>query len=414
VAARTTPGEHPTRRLVLAVGTVTALGPLSTDLYLPALPTIADHYGTPVGTAQLSLAAGFGGLALGQIVYGPLSDAKGRQHPLMAGIALFAAACAACALAPSILALIGLNFVQAFGSCAGIVISRAIVRDLYSGADAARFYSLLMLVFGVAPIVAPLVGGQLLAAGGWRAPFIALAALGALCLLIASRVPDTLPRDLRRRGGARDALGSYRHVLRNRLFRAYALGCGLSYVGLFAYITASPAVVIDQYGVSPQLFGFIFGANSIGLVGVAQLAGRLVGRVPPPQILRVAVSVQAVAAAAFCAVAATGAGGLAGILTPLFFVVASVGAVTPTSTALALTPFPERAGAASALMGTLQLGIGAGAGALVGFVGFSAATSLGLVIAIGCGLAALVVLLAAPRAARPAPGSPAAAPECCS
>lgn len=400
------------RGLILALGTVTALGPLSTDLALPAVPAIARFFDVQVGTAQLTLAAAFAGLGLGQIVYGPLSDAEGRQRPLLAGIALFTAACAACAVAPSIGVLIGLNFVQAFGSCAGIVVSRAIVRDLYEGAAAARFYALLMLVFGVAPVLAPLVGGQLLSAGGWRTPYAALAGFGALCFAIALRVPDTLPPALRRQGGAREALASYRRVLRHRAFRAYAAGLGLSYVGLFAYITASPAIIIDEYGISPQAFGFIFGANSIGLVGIAQLAGRLAGRVPPLALLRTAVAVQAVAAGAFLAVAVTDAGGLPLLLAPLFLVVASVGAVNPTATALALAPFPERAGAASALMGTLQLAIGAGAGAIAGLLGFSAATSLGLVIATGCGLGALVVLLAVPRAGPARSGAAAPAAEC--
>jgi DHA1 family bicyclomycin/chloramphenicol resistance-like MFS transporter len=410
--ARLLPGEHPTRGFVVALGTVTALGPLSTDLFLPALPTISRFYGTAIGTAQLTLAAGFAGLALGQIVYGPLSDARGRRVPLITGIVLFSAACVACTLAPSIGALIAFQFVQAFGGCAGIVMSRAIVRDLYTGADAARFYALIVLVFGIAPVIAPLLGAQLLAAGGWRSPYIALAALGLICLLIALRLPDTLPRERRRRGGMRDALASYRHVFRSRAFLVYAVGCGLCYVGLFAYITASPAVVIDQYGISPQLFGLIFGMNSIGLIAVSQLAGRLVGRVPPSTILRATVTTQAIAAGVLLAVATTGAGGLAGLLVPLFVVVSSVGAVMPTSTALALAPFPERAGAASALMGALQLGIGAGAGALVGVLGFAPATSLAVVIAAGCGLGAAVVLLATPRQSHDASTAPAAATEC--
>jgi MFS transporter, DHA1 family, multidrug resistance protein len=383
--------------MALALGAMSAFGPLATDLYLPGLPAIADYYDTPVERVQVGLAASFAGLAIGQLFYGPLSDRFGRRGPLLAGIALFAIASAACLAAPSVPALIGLLFIQALGGCAGIVISRAIVRDLYSGAEAAHFFALIMLVFGLAPVLGPLIGGQLLAVGGWRAPFIALAAFGVLCLPVVFWLPETLAFERRRSGGVREALGSYRVVARNRAFRTYAIAGALSCVGLFAYITASPAVIIDQYDVSPQVFGFIFGANAIGLVALAQLAGRLVRRMGPEAILRRVVIAQAIAAGVLVAVTSTGTGGLAALLPPLFVVVACVGAVFPMATALALTPFPERAGAASALFGACQLGLGAGAGALVGVLGLEAATSMSVVIATGCTLAVLVLVLAKRR-----------------
>jgi DHA1 family bicyclomycin/chloramphenicol resistance-like MFS transporter len=377
----------------VALGAMSAFGPLATDLYLPALPAIARFYDSPVGRAQVTLAASFAGLAIGQLVYGPLSDRYGRRRPLLAGLAMFAAASVGCAAAPSLGVLICLLFLQAFGGCAGIVISRAVVRDLFTGADAAHFYTLIMLVFGLAPVLAPLIGGQFLALGGWRAPFIALAAFGVICLAVVLWLPETLAPDRRRTGGARDALRSYGLLLSNRAFLTWAGAGALSSVGLFAYIAASPAVVIDQYGVSPEVFGFVFGANAIGLVAASQIAGWLVRRLGPAVILRRAVVVQALAAGALVAVATTGAGGLAGVLTPLFFVVSCVGAVIPMSTALALTPFPERAGAAAALVGAVSLAVGAAAGALVGFVGLDPAASMAVVIASGCAAAAAILLL---------------------
>lgn len=391
------------RGLAVALGALSAFGPLATDIYLPALPEIGDFYDTPIERAQIALASSFAGLAVGQLVYGPLSDRYGRRGPLLLGLVLFSIASAACAIAPPLALLFVLLFVQAFAACSGIVIARAVVRDLFSGAEAAHFFALIMLVFGLAPVLAPLVGGQLLALGGWRAPFLALAAFGVVCLAVVAWLPETLPEERRRRGGMPDALRSYGILLRHRAFVTYAAAGALSSVGLFAYIIASPAVVIDQFGVSPQAFGFVFGANALGLVAMSQVAGRLAGRVGPAAILWRAVIVQAVGAVVFAAVAATGAGGLAGVLPPLFVVVSCTGAIIPMTAALALNPFPERAGAAAALMGAIQLALGAGAGAVVGLIGLDAATSLALVVAIACTLA-VAVLASAPRHLRESEG----------
>jgi DHA1 family bicyclomycin/chloramphenicol resistance-like MFS transporter len=387
------------RSLALTLGALSAFGPLATDFYLPALPEIARSFETSAGTAQLTLSAAFFGLGIGQTVYGPFSDAQGRRLPLLAGILLFIAAAATAPLAPSIGVLIFLQFVLAFGACAGIVISRAIVRDLFAGTDeAARFYALIMLVFGIAPVLGPLIGGQLLLLGGWEVPYVALAVMGLLCLTAVLWLPETLPRERRRSGGLRDALGSYRYLVRNRAFLPYPLVNCFSGIGLFAFIATSPSIVIDQFGVSPQVFGFVFGLNALGLVAASQIASRQIGRRGSMPILRMALVIQAVAAVILLVVALAG-GSLWALLAPLFFVVAPFGAVLPTSTALALTPFPERAGTASALIGALQLAVGAGAGALAGLLGFAAATSLALVVAPASVLAVVVLLLFVP--ARP-------------
>lgn len=386
-----------------------AFGPLSTDFYLPALPDIADHFDTSAGTAQLTISAAFFGMGVGQTLYGPFSDALGRRPPLVAGILLFVAAAALGPLAPSIEVLIFLQFLIAFGACAGIVISRAIVRDLFTGTDdAARFYALIMLVFGVAPVLGPLIGGQVLRLGGWQAPYEALAVMGLFCLIGVLWLPETLPKEKRRTGGVRDALGSYRFLARNRAFVPYAITNCFSGIGLFAFIATSPSVFIDQYDISPQVFGFVFGLNAIGLVAASQIASRLIGRRGSRPILRAALAIQATAGIVLLVVVLTGVGGLAAFLAPLFFVVSPFGAVLPTSTALALTPFPERAGTASAFIGALQLAVGAGAGALAGLLTFAPATSLALVVAPAAVLAVLVQAVYVAHPSEVTPVQPAA------
>jgi DHA1 family bicyclomycin/chloramphenicol resistance-like MFS transporter len=377
--------------LAVVLGALTASGPVSVDLYLPSFPELADHFGSSVDTVQLSLSTYMVGLAVGQAVYGRLADTYGRRRPLLMGMALYVAVSIACAYAPSVGALIGLRAIQGFAGCAGMVISRAIVRDLFAGAAAARFFSLLMLVFGIAPVLAPLLGGQILALGSWRAIFVTLAAYGVACLALTLWLPETLPAERRRAAGMRDALASYGSVLRSRPFVAYAATGACAGGALLAYIAASPAVVIEQFGVSPQLFGFVFGVNSLGLVVASQITGRTVARLGPERILRRSVAVQAAAGVAMLAIAVAG-GGLWAVLVPLFFVVASFGGIMPTSAALAMTPFPESAGAASALLGTGQSVLAAVGGALVSGIRLDAATSMGVVIA-GMSLLSLAVLL---------------------
>ena len=377
--------------MAIALGVLTASGPMSVDLYLPAFPAIARHFDSSVSTVQLSLSTYLLGLAVGQAVYGRLADIYGRRRPLLWGLGLYIVVTVACAYAPSVAALIGLRAVQGFAGCAGLVISRAIVRDLFAGAEAARFFSLLMLVFGVAPIIAPLVGGQVLAIGGWQSVFFALAAYAVVCVVVTLWLPETLPRERRRATGARDALASYRYVLANRAFVGYAVAAGCAGAGLIAYIASSPAVVIDQFGVSPQLFGFVFGVNSLGLVAVSQITGKAVTRVGTDTVLRVSVAIEAGGGIALLAAALAG-GGLWAVLVPMFVVVASFGAIMPTSAALALTPFPGSAGAASALLGTVQSILGAAAGAIAGSIALEPAASMGIIIA-GMSALSLAVLL---------------------
>ncbi len=393
--------------LAVVLGALSAFGPISVDMYLPAFPSIARHFDTSIENVQLTLATFMIGMAAGQFVYGSLSDRYGRRRPLIAGAALYAAASLGCALAPSVGALAALRFVQALGACAGMVVTRAIVRDLFQGAEAARFYSLLVLVFGVSPIVAPLIGSQILALAGWQAIFLTLVGFGLVCLLGCLWLPETLPVERRRRGGLGELAGTYGRLIVDRRFNAYAFSSAFCFGVMLAYLVGSPAVLIDQYDVSPQTFGLIFGANALGLVAASQLTGRLLKRYRLGAVLRGAVLIQLVAGITVLAVALSGAGGLAGLLPPLFVLVSCFGIIMPTATALALTPFPGLAGSAAALLGAIGSTVGAACGVLVGALDLSAVLAMATVIAASASLATAILLLAAPRpSAEPAIAPP--------
>jgi DHA1 family bicyclomycin/chloramphenicol resistance-like MFS transporter len=378
-------------RLTLILGTLTAFGPLSIDMYLPGLPAIADEFATDAAAAQLTLSLFFVGLAAGQALYGPIADRIGRRWPLLFGCGLYAVASAACALSTSIDSLILLRCAQALGGCSGIVIARSVVRDLFDARESARMFSFLMLVTGLAPITAPLIGGQVLAAFGWRAIFWLLSGFGVFCLLlVALGLPESLPAERRTRAGIGEALAVYGRLLADRRFIGYALAGGLVFAGMFAYISGSPFVFIELYGVAPQRYGLLFGANALGLVVASQLNRRLLASFRAETILGGALMVAAVASLLLALVAATGFGGLAGLLPPLFLCVAAVGLVGPNSAAAAMAPYGHSAGSASALLGTLQFSVGALAGALVGALSNGTALPMAGVIA-ACDVAALAI-----------------------
>lgn len=369
-------------RRVLILGALSAFGPLSIDMYLPSLPLLARDLGGTASQAQLTLSACLMGLALGQVIAGPLSDAFGRKRPLLIGVGAYALASLLCVIAPSIGALIALRFVQGLAGSAGIVIARAVVRDLHSGVAAARYFSLLMLVNGVAPILAPVIGGQLLRITSWRGVFVTLAIIGILLVLaVATGLAETLPLEGRQSGGLGATLATFRKLLADRAFVGYALSCGLAFAAMFAYISGSPFVLQNIYGVSPQLFSLIFGTNALGIMAAGQLNRRIVGRISPARLLGVGLCATAFGGVALLLVIATGGIGLAGILPSLFIVVASVGFVSPNATTLALAGHPRTAGSASALLGVLQYAIGAVAAPLVGIGGSMNALPMAVVIA---------------------------------
>lgn len=367
-------------RLVVILGALSMFGPLSIDMYLPSLPTLSHDLGASASQTQLTLSACLFGLALGQIIAGPISDSLGRLRPLCVGVALYAAASLVCAIAPSVTVLILLRFVQGMAGAAGIVIARAIVRDLYSGIAIARFFSLLMMVNGLAPILAPIVGGQLLRFTTWRGVFITLTIIGILLVLAAAiGLSESLPPDRRQRGGIRATLTTFWRLLTDRSFIGFALACGLAFAAMFAYISGSPFVLQDIFGVSPQLFSIIFAVNALGIVIASQINGRLVGHVSPYRLLAIGLAATACGGIALLAVVIGGIG-LVGVLPALFVVVSSMGIVLPNATTLALANYARAAGSASALLGVLQFVFGAAVAPLVGIGGTRTALPMGIVI----------------------------------
>jgi DHA1 family bicyclomycin/chloramphenicol resistance-like MFS transporter len=354
--------------LVIILGLTTAIGPLSLDMYLPAFPAIADGLGVAPAQVQLSLTTCLIGLAVGQLVCGPLSDRWGRRRPMIAGVAAYAIVSLLIALAPSAPALIVLRFIQGFAGGVGVVVARAIVRDLYSGVAAARFFSRLALVFGVAPIAAPGLGSLVLGLTSWHGIFVALGAIALLLvLLIAVKLPETLPPERRSPGDLRDLATTARTLLADRGYVGYTLAQSLSFAALFGYISGSSFVLQDGYGISPTVYSVLFGMNACGLIALSQANGALVSRVPLRRLLTIALVAQTAAAAAMLVSAAAAL--LIGLLAAFFVLVSTVGMVTPNATALALDPHPDRAGTAAALMGGIQSVIAALAAPVVGLIG---------------------------------------------
>ena len=384
-------------KLTFMLGSLTALGPLSIDMYLPSFQAIARDLTASPAQVQLTLAVFFVALGIGQAFYGPLSDRFGRRRPLCFGLALYVLASAGCALARSIEALVAWRFAQALGGCAGMVIARAVVRDRFDEREAARFFSLLILVTGLAPILAPSIGGQILVFFSWRAIFWTLAGFALVGFITATFVlPESLPPERRTEGGVATALRVYSRLLRDRAFMRYALSGALVISGMFAYIFGSPFVFMQIYGVRPERFGWIFGAIALGLISASQLNRIVLARVAGARILSHALVVTAAAGVILLVMAWTGVGGLAGLLGPLFVYIASLGFVLPNVIATALGPQGRNAGTASALLGTLQFGAGATVGALLGVLGDGTAVPMAGLIAT-CGLSALLVhRLAAP------------------
>ncbi|WNV88905.1 multidrug effflux MFS transporter [Umezawaea sp. Da 62-37] len=378
-------------RAALVLGGLTAFGPLSIDMYLPALPRIADDLHAADATVQLTLTSFIVGLALGQLVLGPLSDSLGRRRPLAAGLALYVVGSLLCAISPTSGVLIAARALQALGAAAGLVIARATVRDLFSGIAMTRFFSTLMLVNGLAPILAPLIGGQLLNWTSWRGVFYVLAAFGALLLIVVTLLlPESLPPSLRSPARLGSALRTYGRLLAERSFIGYALASGLLFAAMFAYISGSSFALQGVYGLSPQGFSLVFGLNGVGIMIAGGVNRRLVGRFSEHALLFSGLVLAAVGGLGVLAAVLFGLG-LVGLLVPLFLLVSAVGIVLPNATSLALAEHAKAAGSASALLGVLQFVIGGClATPLVGLGGPGTALPMALVIA-GFAVLALVV-----------------------
>lgn len=396
----TTPVVTAARRtgllVTLVLGGLTALPPLSMDMYLPALPEVTGALRAPAATVQLTLTACLAGMALGQLVVGPMSDKWGRRRPLLIGMLVYVLATAVCALAPTAELLIGFRLLQGLAGAAGIVIARAVVRDLYDGVEMARFFSTLMLISGVAPIIAPLIGGQILRLTDWRGVFHVLTVIGVLLTVVVWRfLHETLPAERRHEGGVGQALRTMRGLLADRVFTGYMLTGGFTFAALFAYISASPFVVQEIYGASPQTFSLLFGLNSVGLVAVGQINGKLlVGRVSLDKVLGWGLGTVLLAGLALLLMTTgvLGEVGLAPIAAGLFVLMSAMSLVLPNTNAQALMRTPHAAGSASALLGTSSFLVGAVASPLVGIAGEHTAVPMA-VVQLGSALLALACFL---------------------
>ncbi|MGW2487538.1 multidrug effflux MFS transporter [Streptomyces sp. NPDC001606] len=400
-APASTPPPAAARRTGLLVtfvlGGLTATPPLAMDMYLPALPEVTRSLHAPAATVQLTLTACLLGMALGQLVVGPMSDRWGRRRPLLTGLAVYLLATALCALAPNVETLVAFRLAQGLAGAAGIVIARAVVRDLYDGVAMARFFSTLMLISGAAPIVAPLVGGQILRVTDWRGVFVVLTVVGAaLAALVWLRLPETLPPADRHDGGVPEALRAMRGLLTDLPFTGYMLAGGFAFAALFAYISASPFVIQEIYGASPQTFSLLFGLNSVGLVVAGQINGKvLVGRVRLDKVLATGLAVIVLAATALLLMSTgvLGTPGLAPVAAALFVLMSAMGITLPNAQSLALLRTRRAAGSASALLGTSSFLVGAVASPLVGVAGERTAVPMA-VVQLTAALAATVCFMA--------------------
>ncbi|WP_413503635.1 multidrug effflux MFS transporter [Serratia grimesii] len=372
------------QRLVyaLVLGLLASLGPLCIDLYLPALPEMAGELNTSTSTAQLSLTAGLLGLGVGQLIFGPYSDKLGRMRPLLLSLALLLVASLWCALAPNIDQLLIARLLQGLAGAGGAVISRAIARDLYSGHELTRFFALLMLVNGLAPIIAPVLGGAMLQFMDWRGIFGVLAAIAVLLFTLASlKLHESLPAERRSKGGILAMLQSLGGLLTQRQFMGLCLTQGFVMAGMFAYIGASPFVLQQIYGLSPQMFSLCFAVNGVGLIISAQVASRLSMHFGERKVLKGGLTLAAVSSLLLLLAAALHAP-LGLLMVPLFFSVAVIGIVGPTASSLAMQSQGDKAGSASALIGVSMFALGACSVPLTGLGGTSS-VSMALTI-VGC------------------------------
>jgi DHA1 family bicyclomycin/chloramphenicol resistance-like MFS transporter len=395
-------GFSPRRRavIILILGGLWTLGSFSTDLYLPAMPTVANDLGASEAAVTLSVTTFLVGLALGQLLAGPLSDIYGRRRTLLAGLGVFTASALVCIVAPSVEVLIGVRLVQGMAAAFGVAIPNAVITDYARGREAARLFSRLAIIGGIAPIVASLVGAQLLRLTGWRGPFLALTVIGLFfTVCVAAGLPESLPREKRSTSGARSALRAMAMLSRDVDFMGYTLTSALVFIAFFAYLAGSSFVYQEVYGVSATTYSVLFAVNAVGMLAASQANHRLLARFSPRQLLAAGLTVDAVAGVAVLAVVLAGGLGVWALAVPLFVLVTSLGIVFPDSTALALSLHPEAAGSAAAYFGTLRLGLGALATPLVALGGTVSGLPMALVIAVA-GLAALALFAVVARRTR--------------
>lgn len=383
--------------LPLLLGFLTAVGPISTDMYLPAFPAIEAELGTARGSVEITLATWFVGLAVGQLVQGTLADRLGRRLPLIVGTAVYTMATIGCALANDMVTLAAWRCVAAFGGAASAVIPRAMVRDLADGLGAAKLMSKLMLVMGAAPILAPTIGGLLLGAGGWRTIFWASAVYGGLSCLLAWRLlPETLPPNRRAKRSFVTLLADFVQIGRERGFITHAMMGAATMFSVFAFISGAPGVYIEYFGLAPGAFGLLFAISATGFIGASQLNPWLLHRFGARRVVSFTLRTSASAVAVLAVTALTGFGGLLGIFIPAAVALACTGLVFPNAAVGALSRHPARAGSASALLGTLQFSCAALGSALVGALADGTPRPMALLMVVGAA-AALTAAAGRPR-----------------
>ncbi|MDE1183466.1 Bcr/CflA family multidrug efflux MFS transporter [Paraburkholderia sp.] len=373
--------RRPDGRLILLLGALAACGPISIDMYLPSLPSIMQAFAVTSGAAQSTLTSFMFGFSIGMLLYGPLSDSFGRRPVLLGGIAMYAVASVACALSFSIDSLVMFRFVQALGAGAASVLARAIARDAHAPSDAAKVLSMLAIVTSIGPLLAPLIGGQLLLLGGWRVVFSVLTVFGVVCAVTAYlKVPETWPKEKRAESAVLRSFGAYGTLLRDPVVWGHLLCGGMAFASMFAYITATPFVYIEYFHVSAQHYGFLFALNIIGIMGWNFINTRLVGRVGAVPIISFASLVSFGASAFVCLVSLTGWGGLWSIVFGLFFVVGVVGVLSANCTTELMHRYPMNAGAAAAVFGAVQLSLGAVSSMAVGIWTDGSPFGMGVVV----------------------------------
>jgi MFS transporter, DHA1 family, multidrug resistance protein len=367
-------------QLAILLGSLGLLGPFTIDTYLPSFPTIVNDFHTTASLVQISLTSCLLGLGLGQLFIGPLSDVKGRRQPLLIFITLYLLASIICALAPNIYFLIIARLVQGFAAAGGLVISRAIVRDLFSGRELTKFFTMMVLVGNLGPIVAPIAGGGILAFTNWHGVFIALAIIGAVLLFtVAFKLEETLPEENRVPSNLPQIMNNFGSLFRDRTFMGYALAQGFTTAGIFAYVSGVPFVYQNIYEVTPQQFSFLFGTNGLALIIGSQLVGRFADIIPERTFLKIGLVISNIAGAVLL-IALLLKAPLFAVAIPIFFFISSISMIGTTSFALAIETQGHIAGSASALLGLLPFLLGSLTAPLVGIAGAYTGVPMGVII----------------------------------
>lgn len=383
--------------LIVILGLLSAIGPFSIDMYLPGFPAIAADLHTTVETVSYSLSGFFVGICVGQLLWGPLLDRFGRKVPLYTGLAIYILASLGCAVSGSVVVLSGFRFLQALGGCVGMVAPRAVVRDVFPVNESAKVFSLLILILGVSPIVAPTVGSFMITAFGWHSVFLVLAGVTAAVLAaVIFLLPESKKPDPSFSLRPRPILRSFYLVLRTPQFYTYALAGGISSAGLMAYLAGSPFVFMELYRLNEQQYSWVFGAIAAGLIGSSQLNNLLLNKYGSAQVMKAMLWIQSLAGLLLVAGTAAGWLNLYGTILLILLFLSCQGLIFPNAGALSMAPFTKEAGSASALMGALQMSFGAVASMIVGWLNNGTALPMSSVMA-GCAVAGLLLLIVGRR-----------------